>query len=96
MTVFLGLIVGALVISGTPHLATREEVLASAKAQSVQWCSGTDVKCEFSVSGEEEGWSVAVRLAYVTSEGKRSYTPGGDRVYIFSVGGELLKVLDGL
>ena len=79
----------------TPHLATREEVLAQAAHDASQYCA-SPLRCKYSISGVEEGWSVIVMQVSRDSDGKEGYPVGGYRVYIYSIEGRLLREIAGL
>ena len=78
------------------HLATKDEVLAKVKHDSLRFCSGESIHCEYSVSGAVEGWS-ALALEVVTGpDGRKGYPVGGHRVYLYSIEGELVQEIPGL
>jgi hypothetical protein len=78
-----------------PHLATREEVLAHAKHDSSDFCA-RPLRCTYSISGVEEGWSVLAVQVSIGSDGKESYPVGGHRAYVYSAEGKLLREVPGL
>ena len=92
----LAVVVSALA-SSHPHLATRDEALAQAKRDSAKFCTGTRLSCEFSVSANpEEGWDVLVLQVSIQPDRGEDYPVGGHRIYIYSIDGELVRVVPGL
>jgi len=79
-----------------PHLATRDEVLALAKRESLQRCSEPSLHCNYSISPGDDGWFVFVVAVTTDSSGRQSYPVGGHWGYVYSIEGRLLREEPGL
>jgi len=94
------LVLPASIFSAAPqpvHMVTRDEVLALAKRDSSQFCSGDHMSCEFSASpSAEDGWSVLVLQVSTAADGRKGYPVGGHHVYIYTIDGKLLRDIPGL